>query len=303
MRARTATILLAAVIALAGCASTGSTGATEAHSEEGEQQTEGFDVATIEPRSDVHAMVPTEVAERGKLVAGIALDYPPAEFVVEGKPAGYNVEFARALARVMDLEAVIVPVPFAEILPMLGDPLDVGISSITITPNRLSGANMISYLQVGSAFGVKRGNPAQFDPSWPCGSTVGVQAGTLQEQTLRQMAAECATSSAAPLKVVLLQEQTEVTPNIVSGKWDAALADWTVMNHLVDESGGRLQVVGEPFDTLLQGATVAKDDAQMTVVVQAATQHLMDEGYLDAILETYGLSEIGLTQAQINPIN
>ena len=50
------------------------------------------------------------------------------------------------------------------IIPALGTKFDVGLSCFTITSEREQQVNMISYLNVGSAWGVAQGNPKNFDP-------------------------------------------------------------------------------------------------------------------------------------------
>ena len=51
---------------------------------------------------------------------------------------------------------------FPTIIPALGTKFDVGISSFTITSEREQQVNMVSYLNVGSAWGVATGQPEEF---------------------------------------------------------------------------------------------------------------------------------------------
>ena len=46
---------------------------------------------------------------------------------------------------------------------------------------------------------------------------------------------------------------------------------------------------------------VAKDDAQLAEAVQKAMQYLMDNGYLNDILASYGAENAALTTAVLNP--
>ena len=66
-----------------------------------------------------------------------------------------------------------------------------GISSFTITSEREEQANLISYVEVGSAYGVAAGNPKNFDPTNPCGKTIGVQTGTAQEDYATELSEQC----------------------------------------------------------------------------------------------------------------
>ena len=46
---------------------------------------------------------------------------------------------------------------------------------------------------------------------------------------------------------------------------------------------------------------MSKDDAALTEAVQKAMQYLMDNGYLNDILASYGAENAALTTAALNP--
>ena len=59
----------------------------------------------------------------------------------------------------------------------------------------------------------------------------------------------------------------------------------------------------QPLQTppLLATIIVPKDNEQLTKAIQAAVQYLMDNGYVDKILATYGSKQGALKTAEINP--
>lgn len=262
---------------------------------------EHFDPLSIEAVPDIQAMVPADIAASGKLVSGTSANQAPGEFRHKGSLTGYNIEIVQALGQVMGLQGTVREAEFQSIIPGLGREFDIGVSSLTISPERLEKANMISYLEVGSAFAVARGNPADFSPEDPCGSTLGVQAGTYQEDIVELWSKKCVEDKKKPIELLSLDTQREVNAQITDGSCDATLADSPVITYAVLNSSGRLQQIGDVIQSEPQGIAVALADEQLTVAIQAAMQYLMDEHYLEAILTSYDAEDVALTQAEINP--
>lgn len=297
----------ALALSLAACSDPAPTGATESNSgpdTEGAETAEAFDVSTLEPVSDIAAMVPDTLVTADQLTNGASTDYPPGEFLMDDgqTPTGYDVDIVKALAAVMGLaDGVTVTAEFPTIIPALGTKFDVGASSFTITPERIEQANMVSYLEVGSAYGVAVGNPKNFDPTEPCGATIGVQTGTYQQDYAEELSEACVSEGKDPIDIKPHTLQSDVTTKVVGGQYDATFADAPVVGFASVQSGGKIEQIGETIESAPQGIAVSKEDEQLTAAVQAAMQYLMDEGYLEQILSVYGAEGSALSQAKINP--
>ena len=235
---------------------------------------------------------------------GASTGYAPAEYMdADGQtPIGYDIDINKALAQVMGLNAGETKhSEFPTIIPALGTKFDVGISSFTITTEREQQVNMVSYLNVGSAWGVATGNPKNFNPSDPCGATIAVQTGTAQEEYAATLSDECVAAGKGKITVMPHELQTDIATKLIGGQYDATLADSTVIGYTSTQSGGKIKQIGETFESAPQGIAIAKDDAQLTEAVQKAMQYLMDNGYLTDILATYGADNAALTTAELNP--
>ena len=261
----------AAALPLAACAdptstnsSTNGTGSSTAAA-----TTASYDVSKIPTVDDIAALVPDEVKARGTLRNGASADYAPAEFPT--------------------------------IIPALGTKFDVGISSFTITSEREEQANLISYVQVGSAYGVAAGNPKNFDPTNPCGKTIGVQTGTAQEDYANELSEKCVADGKDKITIMPHDLQTDITTKVIGSQYDATFADSTVIGYTTTLSGGKIEQVGDVVESAPQGVAVNKNDEQLTQAVQKAMQYLMDNGYLKDILATYGAQDAALTTAELNP--
>ena len=300
----TATAAVAA-LALAGCSDPGtSTPEDDTITPESGAAVEEFDVTTIEPVADIAAMVPDTLVTADQLTNGASTDYPPGEFLLEDgqTPTGYDIDIVKALAAVMGLsQGVTNTAEFPTIIPALGTKFDIGASSFTITPERIEQANMVSYLEVGSAFGVATGNPKNFTPEDPCGFSIGVQNGTFQQEYAEELSAQCEAEGKEPITIQPLSLQSDITTKVVGGQYDATFADAPVIGFASVQSGGQIEQIGDVIESAPQGIAIAKSDEQLTAAVQAAMQHLMDEGYLAQILAVYGAEGSALSQARVNP--
>ncbi|MDU7382841.1 MAG: ABC transporter substrate-binding protein [Schaalia turicensis] len=307
MRKLPAALLLTATasMALAAC-SDPSTSSTSQSAEGAVSATaiESFDTSSIETVDEIAALVPVAVKERNILRNGTSADYAPAEFRAEDgqTPVGYDIDIVKALAKVMGLEeGTTTHAEFPTIIPGLGSKFDIGASSFTITEERLGQTNMISYVEVGSAYAVAQGNPKNFDPANACGTTIGVQNGTYQQEYAEHLSEECVAGGNEAIKIMPLDLQTDIATKVIGGQYDATLADSTVIGYTVELSGGKLEQVGDIIEAEPQGIAVAKNDTELANAIQKAMQYLMDNGYLTKILAAYGAEDAGLTTAELNP--
>mgnify|MGYP002768936172 FL=1 len=307
MRKLPAALLLTATasMALAAC-SDPSTSSTSQSGEGAVSATaiESFDTSSIETVDEIAALVPVAVKERNILRNGTSADYAPAEFRAEDgqTPVGYDIDIVKALAKVMGLEeGTTTHAEFPTIIPGLGSKFDIGASSFTITEERLGQTNMISYVEVGSAYAVAQGNPKNFDPANACGTTIGVQNGTYQQEYAEHLSEECVAGGNEAIKIMPLDLQTDIATKVIGGQYDATLADSTVIGYTVELSGGKLEQVGDIIEAEPQGIAVAKNDTELANAIQKAMQYLMDNGYLTKILAAYGAEDAGLTTAELNP--
>lgn len=291
-------------LALAGCSDPQPASESDANGSQSSAASDGFDFAKIHEVPDIAAMVPESVRANGVLRNGASVDYAPAEFNdSDGKtPMGYDVDINRAIAKVLGLkDGVTTHAEFPTIIPALGTKYDVGISSFTITPDRLDQVNMVSYVEVGSAYAVKAGNPKHFDPDSPCGTTIGVQNGTFQFDYVTHLSQDCVNEGKPEIKIMPHDLQTDIATKVIGGQYDAMFGDSTVIGYDIAKAHGELEQVGNTLESSPQGIAVAKSDEQLTAAIQAAVQYLMDEGYLSQIMAQYGSENAALTKSQINP--
>ena len=295
-----ATVLLS----LAACGTTDS-GSSSSASDSGSSSadTKGFDTSSITKDDDIAALLPDSVTSDGKLTVGTDTSYAPAEFLDEdGKtPIGFDVDLSKAIAAVFGLEEQTVSSTFDGILPAVGSKYDIGISSFTVTKERLGAVDFVTYFKAGSTFVVQKGNPDKVDTSDLCGVTVAVQTGTTQEEEVNADKAKCSADGKDAIDIQSFKQQTDVTTAVATGKASVFYADTPVAGYAVKQTGDTLEALGEDVGVAPEAVAIKKGDSETAKAVQQAVQKLIDDGTYGKILDTWGVSSGAVTTAEINP--
>ena len=292
----------AMIVSLGACGTSEKSDSAASSDSESSSNTTGYDVSGVTKDDDIAAMLPESVTKDGKLTVGMDTSYAPAEFLAEdGKtPVGFDVDIAKALANMFGLEVVPQTSNFDSIIPSIGTKYDIGISSFTITPERMEAVDFVSMFKAGSTWVVKKGNPNKIDTSDLCGKKVAVQTATMQETEANKIAKQCEADGKDKLEVISSKLQTDVTTNVVTGKADVFYADSPVAGYAIAQTDGQLEMLGKVEGVAPEGIVIKKGDSQMDEAVQKAVQKLIDDGTYLKILKYWGVEDGAIETSEIN---
>ena len=287
----------------AACGTSDDSDASASKSSSKSSELTGYDVSGVKKDDAIAKMLPDYVTKDGKLTIGMDTSYAPAEFLAaDGKtPVGFDVDIAKALAGVFGLEADPETANFDSIIPAVGAKYDIGISSFTVTKERLEAVDFVSHFNAGSAWAVKKGNPNKVDSSNLCGVKVAVQTGTTQEEEVNKANEQCKADGKDAIDIQSSKLQTDVTTAVASGKADIFYADTPVAGYAIKQTGDTLEALGEDVGVTPEAVAVKKGDSKTAEAVQKAIQKLMDDGTYKKILDTWGVSSGAVDKAEINP--
>ncbi len=296
-------ISAAMIVSLSACGTSEKSDSTASGDSESSSNTTGYDVSGVTKDDDIAAMLPESVTKDGKLTVGMDTSYAPAEFLAEdGKtPIGFDVDIAKALANMFGLEAVPQTSNFDSIIPSIGTKYDIGISSFTITPERMEAVDFVSMFKAGSTWVVKKGNPNKVDTSDLCGLKIAVQTGTTQEEEVNAAAKQCKADGKSEVQILSNKLQTDVTTNVATGKADVFYADSPVAGYAIAQTEDTLEALGEDVGVTKEAVAIKKGDSDTAKAVQAALQKLMDDGTYMKILKHWGVEAGAIDKAEINP--
>ncbi|KAB8287951.1 ABC transporter substrate-binding protein [Bifidobacterium ramosum] len=300
------TLSAAMILAAAACGTTdsGSNSASGSDAKDsGSSSTQGFDTSTITKDDAIAALLPDSVAGDGTLTVGTDTSYAPAEFLAEdGKTAvGFDVDLSKALAAVFGLKEETVSSTFDSIIPSVGSKYDIGISSFTVTPERMEAVDFVTYFKAGSTWVVRKGNPDKVDTSNLCGVKVAVQTGTTQEEEVNKANEQCKADGKDAIDIQSSKLQTDVTTAVASGKASIFYADSPVAGYAISQTGDTLETLGDDTGVTPEAVAIKKGDSATAEAVQKAIQKLMDDGTYGKILDTWGVKSGAIDKAEINP--
>jgi polar amino acid transport system substrate-binding protein len=290
---RSLPVVLAATAAtallLTGCVDNSTPAATPAASGSG-----------VKADSAAVALLPDDVKKTGKLVIGTDPTYAPNEFKDEsGAPIGWGIELAAAVAGKLGLTPEYQVAKFDNIIPSVtGGKADIGESSFTDTVEREKQVDFVNYYSAGILWASAAGKDV--DPDNACGLTVAVQATTYEDtDEVPAKSDECVAAGKPAINKVQYDTQDAATNAVALGQADAMSADSPVTLYAISQTKGKLQAAGKSFDVAPYGIVVGKDSG-LAEAVQAAMQSLMDDGTYADILDNWGVSDGGITEATIN---
>jgi polar amino acid transport system substrate-binding protein len=289
-------VVLALVAACGSGSGTGSTSTSSAGA--------GGSSAAVTKDDALAKLLPSSVSGKGTLTVGSDASYAPSEFVdKDGKTVvGFDADLAKALGQVLGLQVNLQNAPFGTIIEgVKSGKFDLGVSSFTINPDRMKQVDMVSYYSAGTAWAVPQGNPQGITPDNACGKKVAVQKDTVQATDVTARSKKCTAAGKPAITLEQYTLQSDVTSAVVTGKDDAELADSPVIAYAIKQTNGKLQQVGDVYDSAPYGIVVPKNSGSYAKAIQGAVQKLIDGGVYQSILTKWGVQGGAVKTAAINP--
>ncbi|MES9542070.1 MULTISPECIES: ABC transporter substrate-binding protein [unclassified Actinomadura] len=253
--------------------------------------------------SKLAAMVPAAIKSDGKISIGTDASYPPNESVdpASQKIVGWDVDLFNAVAAKLGLKTEYSNAGFDTIIPgVQSGKYEVGVSSFTDTKEREGAVDFVTYYSAGTTWAVLKGNPKGVNPDDACGKSIGVQQGTVQVDDLKARSKKCTDAGKPAIKPVVRKQQTEVNNDLVAGKVDGMAADSPIVGDAVKKTGGKLQIIGQTYDTAPYGYAIGKNSGQFKEAIQAALKALIADGTYKKILTDAGVETGAITDPKIN---
>ncbi len=253
---------------------------------------------------DLAGKVPDAIKADGKIVVGTDSTYAPSEFLAaDGKTIqGFDIDLFNAVAAKLGLKAEFVTASFDAIIPgVQSGKYEIGVSSFTINDERKKVANMVSYFEAGTQWATKAGNPSTINIDDACGKKIAVQKGTVQVDDLTARSKKCTDAGKKALTIDQYASQADATAAVVTGKDDAVLADSPVVAYAVEQTAGKLELLGEIYDSAPYGYVVKQEQKDFADVLAAALKATIADGSYKSALEKWGVEDGGITDPAVNP--
>ena len=304
---RLRTILIASVLALTACGSPEA--ATEAPAKQG-----GVNITAQQNRvradkvAAIAALVPAAIRTKGTLVVGTTGNgTPPLSFRADDDKTVIGVEpdLASLVADVLGLKLDLQATSWENLfLSIENSQYDTGFSNITVTEERKDKYDFASYRKDTLAFEVRNDRNLTVQGAKDiAGLTIGVSAGTNQEQILLRWDEQNKAAGLAPVKFQYYNNTSDYYLALQSGRIDVYVGpNPTSAYHVAVE--GATKIVG----TLSGGGQIPADIAAMTkkgnglvTALQQALQTVITGGEYAEVLKRWNLASEALPASEVNP--
>jgi len=264
--------------------------------------------------------VPDSIKSLAPLQIATDATYAPNEFInpETGAIEGWDIDFGKAICKVMGVVCTFNNVIFANIIPQLkaDNPRYLfALSSYTPTEEREKGGiDFITYYKAGEAWIVKAsGGPSVNSAADMCGHTVAVETGTTEESDAwgymgKQVGGTAIAGdknncpAGKDIKVSSFDKQTDANSALLSGRADILWVDQPVADYQVKQSGGKMKLGGQPCSVAPYGIALPKG-SPLEKPITDAVKYLMDNNsYYTNILKKWGVED-GAVQSSAVKLN
>ena len=231
----------------------------------------------------------------GTLLVGSDLTYPPYAYLDAGKPAGFDAEFSRLLARHLKLEPVFLDTRFPDlILGMKARRFDVVASALYVTPDRVKQVDFVPYLKTGASLLVAKGSA--FLPKAPqdlCGKRVGSIKGASWTPKLRAVSQNtCKPAGRGEIAILEFPTSPEATSALMAKAVDVQIEDAAVAQGIPKQTNGRIEISSTSLlYPIVIGLGVTKGDNGLQGALEGALNDAKRSGEYGMLVKKYGLQE------------
>ena len=216
--------------------------------------------------------------------------FPPMESTTTGgKPVGFDVEMAGAVAKLWKVKPKFVQTAFPGLLPALASKkCNVVISGIFVTPDRLKQFPAVTYMKTHRALVVQAGNPKRIKgPNDLSGKNVAVQAGTKYEEYLKGLNDQLKSSGKTQMNLQSYPGDTDAVGQILVGRADAVLTQDTSGAYQKKQHPGKLAIAYLFPETDSFGIYYRPSDKKLGTALRGAIKTLKKNGTLRKIATKY----------------
>lgn len=249
------------------------------------------------------SLLPQDVRDKGTLVVGSDVAYPPVEFFdTDGKTViGIDPDIAKAIGAQLGITLKLENGTFDGLITSLKSKrIDLIMSAMSDTKKRQAEIDFVDYFTAGTSIIVKKGNPEGIKGLDDfCGKTIALQRGTTQDDVATAQQAKCK-ATGKELKVLKFDRDTEALLQVKQGRAVADMNDFPVAAYTAKQDPSTYEVVGEQIEAGPYGIGVRKTDTALRDALQKALQAIIDNGEYTRILEKWNVTQGAVTTATVN---
>ncbi|MEU1406347.1 ABC transporter substrate-binding protein [Streptomyces sp. NPDC005728] len=227
---------------------------------------------------------------------------PGTTYLSDGKTlTGQDVDFTKAVAKVLGLRLKVEQASFEAILPALDSgKYDFGASNFGVTDERRRTIDFVTYINDGQGFATRKDSKLTriTDLKQLCGLNIATAAGTTFEATLEENKHVCTDAGKKAYQVQTYAEQGAIWSSVQQGRSDVVMSTINGLRYAVAHQQG-VKFLNE-FHRLDVGFAFKKG-TKLAPAFQAAVNELIADGTYDRILKKWGTTGSAIAKSRISP--
>jgi len=230
------------------------------------------------------------IKKEGKILVAIDATYPPMESEgPDGKPVGFDIDFANELAKRLGTKAEFVVMNWDGILAGLNSKrYDVIISSMNITDERKNQVDFVEYVQMSQVYVTKSGTVISKEADL-AGKVIAVQADT----TSYEYAEGLKKKGVAVKAVKAFKLATDAFAAVKAGQAEVIVVDEPVGKYYVKQDSKTFQLSGRAMAPEPVGIAIRKTDKDLLEEIKKAVDQMKLDGTMKKISITWFGGELG----------
>jgi polar amino acid transport system substrate-binding protein len=255
---------------------------------------------TVDPA--LAKLVPAEMVGKPVTVA-VALGSPPDDFRDEkGEVVGWEIDILRAATQALGLELEVRPTTFDTLIPGLqAKRFDAAVGQMGVTNVREKVLDLIGTLVANESFAAYADSTLQVKTLEDlCGVAVATTRGSREMVFIEEQQPKCAAAGKPPINALAFNDGNGAADAMMSHRADVFWLGSTAVSYFVGKTAGKTKIVGSYTDISYIGVGTTKG-SDMAAPLQAAIQHLIDNGTYGKILAKWGLTGGAIAHAPLNP--
>jgi polar amino acid transport system substrate-binding protein len=256
---------------------------------------------TVQP--DLVKLLPARMAESKTLTIGVALGSPPDDFRTDkGVIAGWEIDILHAMAQSLGLKLDLQATTFDALIPGLqAKRFDGAVGQMGVTEVREKVIDQLGTLLGNELFAALADDPVKIDGLDDlCGRTVATTRGSREAEFARLHQPECEKLGKKPIDLLVFNDSASAADAMMSKRAELFWVGSTAVGYFVAHTNGKAKVVGHYTDLAYIGIGMPKG-SDMAPAMQAAMQHLIDDGTYTKIVTKWGLESGAIKKAPLNP--
>jgi ABC-type amino acid transport substrate-binding protein len=230
------------------------------------------------------------VKSAGKLTIAIDATYPPMESEgPDGKPVGFDIDFANEVAKRLGVKAEFTVMNWDGILAGLNSKrYDAIISSMNITPEREKQVDFVEYVKMSQLFVAKKGVNVASEKDL-AGKNVAVQADTTSMDFVEK--AKKAGVTLKDMKAFKLA--TDAFAAVKANQADVIVIDEPVGKYYAKQDPKTFVISGRAMAPEPVGVAIRKDDSDLTKQIGTIVDQMKKDGSLKKLQDKWFGGELG----------